>query len=373
MLTFASLLAAWQLSCGKTHTDDAEPGPAGKGGSGGSAAGAGTGGSKGGTGGKAGSSDAGAGGSAGNSGKAGAGGSSAGNAGNDAAGAAGEEGGTGGGSSGRGGQSSGGTGGSDAGGEGGAAGGFELPEVLVELVDAFCGTARNCCEDAGQPPAALDACELAVSAGNLNFQNVARGTLTVDEDALQACVAAYVAAADSCVIAGINAACRGVFRGTVADGEACSDGLECDRTDGPRICEVILSQGDDAPGTCVDPGRGALGTACGGDCRENSNCSSTFISVDETTTTLCFEEDGLYCRGGEECSALLDDGEECPDGVGCSSSSLCSTTCEPLAGLDDPCFFTPDCERGLICQASICVAAPFADAYTCVGLMPAMD
>jgi hypothetical protein len=371
----ALLLAGLQLSCGKSASDDDDgPAKAGEGGAGGSTAGSASGGTKAGSGGKAGSSAGGAGaGGAGAAGiggsKSGAAGSRAGEGGDEAAGAAGEDSGNGG--SGGGGQSSGGTAGSNAGGEGGAV--FELPEVLVPLVDAFCAAARTCCAEAGQPPAALDACEEAVAGDSLNFRNVARGTLDVDAGALDACVAAYVAAAGSCAIAGVLDACHGIFKGTIADGAACGDALECDRASGPRVCEIILSQGDGDTGTCVDPGRGALGTACGGDCRENGNCSSTFISTDEVNTTLCFEADGLFCRGGEECAELIEDGQECPDGQGCSSASTCSGNCTPLGGLGAECFFTPDCAQGFICQSSECVAAPFADAYTCVGKLPTLD
>jgi hypothetical protein len=378
----ALLLVALALlppACGKSSADDdgGDAGSAGSGGSSGSAAGAASGGKAGGTagegGGKAGSS--GKGGQAGRGGSSGSGGS-AGSAtgGSDAAGGA-EDAGTGGDASGNGGVTSGGSAGTaGTAGNAGTGGAIELPEELSLLVSAFCATARTCCEAAGEPPGALVACE-DVAAGRVStFGMVIDGTVTLNMNALTACIDAYEAAEESCAMAGVEAACHGVFEGTRADGEPCSDAFECDRSAGPKICEII-QEGNTEPyvGSCVDPPRGTSGTPCAASCEIGANCSTTSISSQGGfPSALCWEEDGLFCPLGEACASIVEDGIECSYDQACGSDGICQGSCETLLEVGADCSFGPACASS-VCENAKCVVKPFANYDTCIGHMPDMD
>jgi hypothetical protein len=350
-------------ACGKSD----RPGPTPRDGSSGSA---------GATGGNAGAAGRGGGAGTGAGGTAGAAAGSAGTAGSagsasGAGGGAGEEAGAGkGGKGGAAGASAGGSG-AGRGGEGGAAGEPET-NPLSPLIDAFCGAARACCLIAGQPEGALVACEDQAAAANTNFALAASGSVEVDPSALSSCVAAFEAAATDCVLTGVLAACRGIFRGTLGEGDPCTDVMECDRSAGPMVCKK-LQQGTPDPdvGVCARPPRGALGDPCASSCEQGEECSTTSSSPDDTfPITLCFEADGLYCPIGESCAAIVPDGGDCTYHQACGSDGFCSSSCESLAASGDDCQFNYGCADGLACVESRCTPEPFANGDTCVGHPP---
>jgi hypothetical protein len=359
-------LTVCAVACGKSD----KPVPAARGGSGGSAGASG----KGGAAGRGGGAGTGVGGTAGATGGKGG---SAGTSGSSGSGSGGDggDGGTragGGGKAGASGAGSGGTSGNGAGtaGDGGGAG--EGSNPLAPLIDAFCAAARACCAIAGQPAGALEQCEDQVVGTNGNFALVAGGTVEVDATALAACVAAFEAAETECVLTDVRTACRGILRGTLDDGDDCTDVMECDRSAGPMVCKK-LQQGTADPniGVCTPPPRGTLGDPCALSCEEGQECSTTSSSPDDTyPLTLCFEADGLYCPLGESCAAIVPDGDDCTYNEACGSDGFCVSTCETLAGAGDVCQFNYGCQDGLACVSSECTPEPFANNDTCFGSMP---
>ncbi len=357
-----SALMFGPVACGKS--DQHGPAPlggssgsagasAGKGGAAGRGGGAGVGGTAGGkagSAGAAGSVDPGSGGEGGENASAGKGGK-AGAAGAPAGGASGT--------------------GAGTGGDGGG-GGEANTNPLSPLIDAFCVAARSCCAIAGEPENALVACEAQAAATNGNFALVAGRTVELNAVALSACISAFEAAATDCVLTEVLSACRGILRGTLDDGDACADVMECDRSAGPMVCKK-LQQGTADPniGVCTPPPRGILGDPCGTSCEEGEECSTTSSSPDDTyPITFCFESDGLYCPLGESCAAILSDGGECTYDQACGSDGFCVSSCESLAGAGDACQFNYGCQAGLACVASECTPEPFANSDTCIGHLP---
>ncbi len=363
------------VACGSSKSE--QPGPSARGGASGSA---GASGGKGGAGGRVGGAGTGAG---GNSGIAGGKAGSAGAAGSTDPGSGGEGGedvsGAGrGGKAGAGGVGAGGAGTTGAGTTGagtsgdGGSGGEMGRNPLAPLIDAFCAAARSCCAIAGEPAGALEACEDQAAAANGNVALAADGNVEVDSTALAACVTAFEAAATECVLTNVLTACRGILRGTLDDGDACSDVMECDRSAGPMVCKK-LQQGTADPdiGVCTPPPRGTLGDPCGSSCQEGQECSTTTSSPDDTyPISFCFEADGLYCPLGEACAAIVPDGGECAYHQACGSDGFCLSSCESLAGAGETCQFNYGCQSGLACVEGECAPEPFANSYTCVGHPP---
>lgn len=356
-------LTVCAVACGKSDQHGAGT-RGGSGGAAGASAGTGTGGASG----RGGSGGAGVGGTAG------AAAGTSGSAGSSELGKGGE-GGTAAGRGGKGGAAGAGAGG--ASGTGGSAGdGGEAGDTgtnpLSALIDAFCAAARSCCAMAGEPEGALTACEQQAAGTNGNVALVAGGTVEVDSASLAACVAAFEAATTECVLTDVLAACRGILRGTLHDGDACTDAMECDRSAGPVVCKK-LQQGTADPdiGVCTKPPRGTLGEPCGSSCEEGEECSTTSSSPDDTyPITFCFESDGLYCPIGESCAAIVPDGGDCTYDQACGSDGYCASSCETLAGTGDVCQFNYACGDGLACVEGECVPAPFANSDTCVGHLP---
>jgi hypothetical protein len=363
-----SALVFGSVACGKSAERSSTTG----GGSSGSSGTAGASGGKGGTAGRGGgTAGTGVGGTAGTAGgKAG----SAGTAGRTDPGSGGEGGEdvTGAGSGGKAGAAGAGAGGASGTGGDGGKGGEMGSNPLSPLIDAFCAAARACCALAGEPEGALVTCEQQAAATNGNVALVAGGTVEVDSAALSACVSAFEAAATGCVLTDVLTACRGILRGTLDDGDACADVMECDRSAGPMVCKK-LQQGTADPdiGVCTPPPRGTLGDPCGSSCEEGQECSTTSSSPDDTyPITFCFEADGLYCPLGESCAAIVPDGGECSYDQTCGSDGFCLSSCEPLADEGDTCQFNYGCQAGLACVAGECAREPFANGDTCIGHPP---
>jgi hypothetical protein len=312
----------------------------------------------GGSGGTAGSS-----GSSGSSGKSGDAGSS---------GAAGD---SSGGSTGTGGGAGTGTGGISGSGNAGGEGGGDM-EPVDALVTAFCTAARACCEETMQGVAGLVACEQQFPGQVDALGLVRRGTVLVNDDALSACIDAYKRAESSCTLTEVFTECHGMFVGTLAAGDSCTDVLECARDAGPMVCLKIQDGvADPNVGTCTVPPRGTMGTECAGNCALGADCSTTNSSPDDSVPlALCHEEDGLYCPLGETCSPIVSDGTECTWNEACGSDGFCVSTCGTRGDAGDECLFDYECEKGLTCSdARLCVEEPLANAYVCAGHPPTMN
>jgi hypothetical protein len=267
--------------------------------------------------------------------------------------------------------------GRSAAGEGGAASGSggsagePSTSPLDAYVQAFCETARTCCEAASMPLGPLEACETAFRGQTNVFELLEKGTVTLDEAKLSACVAAYATAGDSCEWTAVHAACHGIVVGTLADGEPCTDAFECDRSAGPKYCLKLQDASNPDVGTCVSPPRASADDPCIGTCAPDTDCSSTASSPDASVpTALCYEADGLFCRYGYGCQALVDDGETCDSGDVCGSDGQCLSTCQPRAAEGEECIAIFDCAKNLTCDAGHCAPEPVASSYTCSGHPP---
>jgi hypothetical protein len=225
----------------------------------------------------------------------------------------------------------------------------------------------------GEPLGPLTACEDSFLAQSTNVALVAKGTVTLNQAALGACIDAYQAAASSCGVDGVTAACHGIMVGHVPDGEPCEDVAECDRSAGAKVCQKILDMGD--LGTCQTPPRGQEGDLCSQSCPLGADCSTTWSAPNDSyPTTLCYEEDGLYCVGGYSCEPLVAGGGTCAAPDACGSSAYCDgDTCASSSGPGDSCQFSFACGDGFSCVDSHCAPSPLADSSACVGYPPYFD
>jgi len=252
-------------------------------------------------------------------------------------------------------------------------GGASEEGPLAPLIDAYCATARSCCASAGEPVEQLSGCEQAFVAQSDNVALAKSGHVEVDAKALAACVQAYAAAKTSCVLDGVLAACHGIFVGQIAEGGPCSDVLECDRSQGPKVCLRVQGSSADT-GICKTPPRGSDGDACAQSCEAGTNCSTNASSPDASVPlTLCHEEDGLYCELGAACAALVATGDHCTFDEACGSGGYCDSTCKAVGRAGDDCEFDYACGPGLACVEHLCAAAPVANGETCVGYPPSFD
>jgi hypothetical protein len=269
-----------------------------------------------------------------------------------------------------------GTGGAGTGGRGtgGAGGGGGAAVTLDRVIGAFCAAARSCCARDGFPTAPLANCESEFPRRQPAVASVASGAVLVDNAALAACLAAYQAAATTCTRAPVVQACRGVFIGTKAEDEPCSNQFECQRSAGPATCfKVQLAEDPPALGVCKKLQHGARDTPCLFNCLAGENCSSDTItsSPDDVSFVHCFEQDGLYCPLGAEtprCAPILTQGATCNfDFAECGSAMFCDTTCKDRRILGQTCQFTSECMGGLLCVDHSCAPDPFTSEGVCVG------
>jgi hypothetical protein len=376
------LSVCWLSACGgKSDTSNpptggrggAETGGAGPGPSGGSAMGGST------SGGSAGVSSGGVstgglgparGGAGANGASAGAGGSSAGHAGANSAGTAGTNGGRsnlGGAGGTSGGESAGNAGAPNAAGQGGSAGSVGMPGTiadLMEVVAAFCQSARTCCSKAAMEMN-LDDCEDKL----LKEQPAASlkgGSVLLDREALSACVAAYQQAATDCEENPVVKACEGVFIGTNDAGESCSDnGRDCRSDKGTSTCLITAQNG--TMGVCTQVPHGKAGDPCVFTCRSDESCQTTTFGSSDVELTLCFENEGLYCNytlSPAVCQPLVGMGQPCDLSDACGTNGICDQTCKPVGKEGDTCG---NCRHDLTCLNGHCVSPPFASVNSCDG------
>jgi hypothetical protein len=259
-----------------------------------------------------------------------------------------------------------------AGGEPGASGASDQGP-LAPLVAAYCAAARSCCASAGAAVEQLSGCEQAFVAQSDNVALAKSGHVEVNSKALAACVDAYVAAKTTCVLDGVLTACHGILVGIIAEGGACSDVLECDRREGPKVCLRVQGSSEQS-GICKTPPRGRDGAACAVTCETGANCSTNASSPDASVPlTLCHEEDGLYCALDQRCAAIVAAGGECNFDEACGSGGYCDSTCRAVGRSGDDCNFDYACGPGLACVDDVCRAAPLANGETCVGYPPSFD
>ncbi len=235
-----------------------------------------------------------------------------------------------------------------------------LADVDRQALDAVCQQFVRCglvssvevCEPAiAQIPTSV-ALAAAVDAGQVIF----------DGDAARACFAAIADAACEVTAVAYRArpeACLTIFRGTVAEGGACTLDQECvsQRCPAPACDQACC------PGTCAGGDAPAL-AAAGASC-ETATCDAASYcdQVDHTCMPLkganasceSFDEcaDGLYCLLSGTCGSLPAEGQTC-DVDGCQRTN---DRCDPdthlctAAGIDGaPCTTQSDCSAVLTCD-----------------------
>jgi hypothetical protein len=253
-----------------------------------------------------------------------------------------------------------------AGANGGASGsGSTAVQMLTPIINAFCAAARSCCAKQGVS-ATLDDCEAMFPMREPTVASVASGAITLDPTALAACRAAYTQAATSCTENPVVSACQNVFLGTRGENEACSNGQECKRDQGPVTCLITTPNG--TSGVCKKIPHGKAGDACSFDCETGEDCSSTTYGVADSNITLCFEADGLYCDTSSDsgkCAPILALDAPCNGFDSCGSANFCETTCQKLSTLGEPCG--QECLEVLECIDNQCQSPPFASDSICMG------
>ena len=322
---------------------------------------------------------AGAGGSAGKSGGTGGlGGGGIIGAGGIAGGGTGGHGGTGGNGTGGGGTGGNGTGGTGTGGSSGAS--------LAALANAFCAAARSCCAKSTFPTT-LDDCETAFPSRLATLPFVNKGTVTIDNTALAACIESYNQTATTCTINPVVTACKGVFVGKQVEGAPCGVGgipmvsgiSECNSGGGAEECVWTGNANDPTvTGVCHAPARGKAGDPCTTSCVSPQDfCTFDLLSSPSDPTAICFEEDNLYCSSTtpSTCAPIVAVGGSCAaDPNSCVGSAVCDSTtlkCKARATLGQSCSLAGafPCLNTLVCtSAGKCAEPGFAYDGTCAGV-----
>ena len=284
-----------------------------------------------------------------------------------------------GGATGTGGLTGGAGGGGGTGGMGGTGGGTGAV-MFQPLVNAFCTAAKNCCGRESYPAADLADCESKFLSQLPNFPLVDKGTVIIDQNALAACVAAYNTAATACTITAVNAACKGVFVGTQAEGQPCGGAsrfgaVECKPVNGSATCYLQHNGSDDTnTGVCTSIPRGKTGDACSMTCLMNETCIVDMMGGAPPFPVTCFEEDGLYCSVAANptvCKPILHIGDACTwDTFSCGSGNYCGWTtnaCQVAGKTGESCL-TGGCADDLMCGTNDrCVEQSFASESICKG------
>ena len=272
----------------------------------------------------------------------------------------------------------GGTGGRGTGGATGAGGATDggASGPLKPLIDAYCAAARSCCGKGGFPAANLADCEAMFPMRNDSVASVNKGTAQLDATAFPACVAAYQAAATSCLLGDILTACKNIYVGTKDENEACTTVVDCRHDQGVAVTCLTVQVGDVTPdsGVCRRIPHGKRGDACVSDCAIGDSClTDTLTGPGNTNLTFCFEQDGLFCSFDTvTCVPLVASGGACQSDHDCAAANYCDTTCQKRAPLGQTCAFTSGCEKDLVCSDDTrkCAQQPLASDYVCMGYPP---
>jgi hypothetical protein len=274
-----------------------------------------------------------------------------------------------------------GTGGKTGGTSGnGGTGGGAAAALLQPLGNAFCTAAKSCCGLGSYPTAALADCESKFLSRFQFYPMVDKGTVTVDQSALAACLAAYNKAATACTVTPLYTACKGVFVGTKAEKQPCGSGnqlgsLECKLAGGSAACFWENSSTDPAvTGVCINITHGKDGDECSTSCAKNETCISDIFGGTASNPATCFEEDGLYCAWSKKpvvCRPIRQIDQACTsDQNACGSGNYCdwtTNTCQVIKKLGESCE-DASCTNDLMCGTNLkCIEQPFASEFVCQG------
>ena len=267
----------------------------------------------------------------------------------------------------------GGCGSSDGGGSGGAP--IALEDFIPTLIDNSCTRLAAC----GQVPDKATC--VAASAINLDelFASVRAGTTTYNGAAAGKCLtatrqglAAVACTGSAQVTVRTDPSCAEIFKGTLAEGAACSRAEQC------LSASCSISTCDGTPQCCV--GTCAPATTpvpIGGDCSDSAS-QCVVGSLCRLTTHVCVAEPGI----GQPCDVST--GEFCELGFACVSGvcgrlpaegEACSSGCDAIGNFCDPATSkcAPKIALGGPCSPSgpgdSCVDYAFCDSSsaTCVA------
>jgi hypothetical protein len=169
------------------------------------------------------------------------------------------------------------------------------------------------------------------------------GRLAFDGEQARSCEDAL--AAQSCDVTTrdvrvVPDACKKMFRGRIAAGDACAFDEECASS---RCGQQVCPEGACCVGTCDAATAGGPGDACD----RSSQCSDGFCDAADHT-----------CRALIAANTTCMRDEECDFGLAClSPSPSLPGTCKPLPHVGEACPYQRCAELGAVCDAtSHCVA-----------------
>jgi hypothetical protein len=269
--------------------------------------------------------------------------------------------------------------GSDGASDGGGAtsGGGNAP-TQAQIDDFFgvtCDHYRRCCAEGGLSIESLADCEVKVSQSSELGELLRRGALHWVEPAFSQCLTAL---RDAPCTGGYgaesNESCVALFTGSVPNGGACIDGLECARA-GELFSVCLRADGipEDQPGVCRPLVRARLGDVC----ITAFNGSGSFsLSTPQPEASLSLgycnlEDDGLFCdRTDGTCHALLNEGAACGP-VPCRIDLYCDPAgriCKPRMPPGGPCTTEDECVlTAFSCKDGTCQQPTIVDSEVCSG------
>lgn len=239
-------------------------------------------------------------------------------------------------------------------------------EFAQKVADAVCGNLGDCCASAGIPYDRAG-CEAFVLE---ELELEALPNATWDSVEAGRCVDWFARVASSCFeVEARDEACTGPYRGTLPEGAACVDSVQCADIGGSAATcaydDSFMSR------TCareMAPARGRAGATCNGTC----DFSSCIVSAGpaEVAYTLCYVEDGLVCGSTSGvCEPPPVVGEPCYDFY-CAAGAYCSNlelTCQPSRPDGEPCENDQECSGGWCADDNLCRQRTIASPELCSG------
>jgi hypothetical protein len=241
---------------------------------------------------------------------------------------------------------------------GGSSGPVQSQNFGSVYASTFCSSIAGCCTTAGYP-ADTTSCNstLRPTIEALTKVYVSNPKIMYDAAAAGACVEAYrialTACTDEALSKQLNAACDGVFRGTVAPGGACSSTQECAPSPaGSVTCDTGVCGLSD--GSISSDVHAKAGEACNATCSGDTNsygCSGS------TTMTIpgagnCWVEDGLYCGSSSACEVAPKIGQPCGSYTYCEAAAHCDNGSCVADSASGPCSSSDACLAPSYCDLS---------------------
>ena len=236
-------------------------------------------------------------------------------------------------------------------------------------VDAFCQAARNCCGRSSYGSQELADCEAEFERQTGLGALLARGNVTIEPAAFEACVAAHRRSATECVTsAELERLCTArIFRGSLPEGAACDSAIECWDGQGDWVC---LKASNAEIGVCRRTPGGRSGEACSRDCADDP-CLSTWTTFEaDPVLSACLASDGLFCSNSGSnsvCAPFLAEGAACTPGNTCGPDQYCDGVCTRRKAQNEVCASFSECAQMLTCLDGRCAVPPVATQKLCSG------